>query len=102
MIFLAKVTLYFFVSFFLLCVPINKSPLFFHLYRLGGKHVEQSISDIKKEIVIKIEEGTDFGKKFFNGSLPNISVDGQRLQIEKNKDHYTDQERELLKRVFNN
>jgi len=102
MIFLVKITFYFFVSFFLLCVPINKSPLFFHLYRLGGKYVEKSISDIKKEVILKVEEGTNLGKKFFNGSLPNISTDSHNLQIEKNKDHYTDQERELLKRVFNN
>ena len=102
MIFLVKITFYFFVSFFLLCVPINKSPLFFHLYRLGGKHVEQSIVDIKKEIFLKVEEGKTFGKKFFNGSLPSISTESTPLQIERNKDHYTDQERELLKRVFNN
>ena len=102
MIFLVKITFYFFVSFFLLCIPINKSPLFFHLYRLGGKYVEQGITDIKKEVILKVEEGTKLGKKFFNGSLPDISTNGQTLQIEKNKDHYTDQERELLKRVFNN
>ena len=102
MILLVKATFYFFVSFFLLCVPINKSPLFFHLYRLGGKYVEQGITEIKKEVFAKVEEGTNFGKKFFNGSLPSISTDSQNLQIEKNKDQYTDQERELLKRVFNN
>ena len=102
MIFLVKVTFYFFVSFFLLRVPINKSPLFFHLYRLGGKYVEQGISEIQKEVVAKVQEGTNLGKKFFNGSLPSLSTDTKSLQIEKNKDHYTDQERELLKRVFNN
>ena len=102
MIFLIKITFYFFISFFFLCIPINKSPLFFHLYRLGGKHVEKSISNIKKEIILKVEEGTSFGKKFFKGSLPNISTESPSLPIEKHKDHYTEQERELLKRVFNN
>tara|TARA_B100000029_G_scaffold244085_1_gene241294 strand:- start:4068 stop:4376 length:309 start_codon:yes stop_codon:yes gene_type:complete len=102
MIFLAKLVIYFSLSFFILCIPVNRSPLFFHFYRLGGKYVEQSLLSVKREIFIKVEEGTNLGKKFFLNSLPKETKEIQENLLKKSNHKYTAQEKELLNRVFNN
>ena len=102
MIFLAKIVIYFSMSFFLLCVPINRSPLFFHLYKLGGRYVEQGLLSVKREIVIKIQEGTSLGKRFFLNSLPDETKRIHRDPMKHSENTFTVEEKELLKKVFNN
>lgn len=70
MFYFLKFSLYFIVSFSILCIPLQNKLLFVHLYQKIAPRSEKMVIGIKDNTQNSLKKGFSFTKKFFENSKP--------------------------------
>jgi hypothetical protein len=111
--FIIKFALYFGLSFLILSFPVRNRTVFYYMNDMTRPYTQEIFSDVKIKTDDGIKSTIAFGKKLFNNSRPNIDRVKTRNSAIKKKTHrkierteaphgdYTEEERELLKKVLN-
>lgn len=112
--FVFKFVGYFFISFIIMSFPIKNRPVFEHLDRFLRPSTEKIYIILKRNAKEGAQIGKDILKKIFNNtSLKEDKLKTKISSIQKKKniieeikkedktlDEYTDEEKELLRKVF--
>ena len=104
---LLKFSFYFVLSYMILCIPLKERQVFDHLYQLTSPYTESLFSIIK----VKGKEGLEESKKIFSNTKPShgdkvksrlssIQKKSLRKEIESPSESYTNEEKELLKKIL--
>ncbi len=100
MIFTLKLTAYFVISFSILCLPINKEPLFNTLYHYFGKSVLSTMDNVvasgKRNILPKIVSIIKSEPSMNTTPLPDKYSDPFIFS----NNHYTAEEKNLMRKVL--
>lgn len=86
MFYFLKFSLYFVISFSILCVPLQNKLLFVHLYEKLIPKSERMVTGIKDNTQNSLKKGLSFTKKFFENSKPTSLLKIGEV-VEKNKDN---------------
>jgi hypothetical protein len=111
MFFLIKFTISFVVSFVILSIPVKNTTLFEVVHEATGPFTQEFVSIVKRNTTKAVRETGEVGIKAFSNTKPTETI---RDQIQSTKssitrslenaptihDDYTDEEREMLKRIF--
>ena len=117
MIFMIKFTIYFSISFIILCIPIQNKTLFNLMHHHTKPYTTQIFSNVEQAASEQIKNGSSFTKKFFSNSDPGDHQDKvinkfsstKKIAIENvdelmkddvQDEEYTVEERELLNKIL--
>jgi hypothetical protein len=126
MFFAIRFSIYFFISFALLSIPINDKTLFTYLHKVTAPYTSQVYGGAKEKIALGAREVKNAGKRFFTGAKPQEdSIRSRYSSTQREKEvyrglkkkrkkvvtkkytvesddfeKYTAEERELLKRIL--
>jgi hypothetical protein len=117
MIFMIKFTIYFSISFVILCIPIQKTTLFDIIHNHAKPYTTQIFSNVEQAASHQIKKGSNFTKKFFSNSNPGdhqdkvitkfsstkkIAVENidELMKDDVQDEEYTPEERELLNKIL--
>ncbi|MCO4792988.1 MAG: hypothetical protein KC493_04710 [Bacteriovoracaceae bacterium] len=65
-----KFTVYFSISFIIMCIPVNNKTLFNLIHKHAKPYTTQIFSKVEYEAGEQIKKGSKFTKKFFSNSNP--------------------------------
>lgn len=105
--FIFKFIFNFSVSFILLSIPVNKKPVFSHLYDFTKPYTQRIIGFSEEAFQTIYVDVSAILKKSYSNSTPsaleedslNLSASASE-EIESHAESYTDEEKEALKKIF--
>jgi len=116
MIFMIKFTVYFSISFVILCIPIQNRTLFNIIHKHAKPYTTQIFSEAEKAASNQIDKGSKFTKKFFSNSNPDhqdkvmakfsstkkplVENIDELMKDEEHDEGYTAEEREMLNKIL--
>ncbi len=116
MIFMIKFTVYFSISFVILCIPIQNKTLFNIIHQHARPYTTQIFSEVEKAASTQIQKSSKFTKKFFSNSDPEqqdkvmakfsstkkppVENVEELMKDEDHEEGYTVEERELLNKIL--
>ncbi|TNE98089.1 MAG: hypothetical protein EP326_10430 [Deltaproteobacteria bacterium] len=117
MFFMLKFTIYFSISFVILCIPIQNRTLFNLIHKHASPYTTQIFSEVEKAASNQIQKGSKFTKKFFSNSNPDQqdkviakfsstkkpmmeNVEELMKDEDTEEEGYTVEEKELLNKIL--
>lgn len=111
MFFIIKFLISFVVSFIILSIPVNDTTLFSVVHQATGPFTQEFVSIVKRNTTKAVRETGEVGIKAFSNTKPTETIRDQiqskKSSITRSLDNppavhedYTDEEREMLKRIF--